>query len=163
MDIVVRLSLSIFFLITSAPALTAQDIQASASRRGSGVPDSLLPLGVELRQRVKKFKDAYNANDVAALASLYAEDADYVSPHVPDLMIHGRERITENFENGIAMGGHIDSIEVLTLGSSGQLAYMVTTYVATNNGVTVKGKNVIVMKEVKGEWLIVTHASIVRD
>ena len=156
-------SILILFTSTFASVLNAQELGSTGTAQTNVIPDSLNPLIAELRLRAEEFKKAYNTNDVATLAALYDENADYVSPHVPDLMIHGRERIKQNFKKGIAMGGHIDSIQVLTSGSSGQLAYMVTTYVATNNGVTVKGKNVLVMKREKGKWLIVAHASVVRD
>lgn len=156
-------SLLILLLSIIASILNAQEPGSTRSAPAKVVPHLLNPLIAELRLRAEEFKNAYNTNDITTLAALYDENADYVSPHVPDLMIHGREQIKQNFAKGIAMGGHIDSIEVLTSGSSGQLAYMVTTYIATNNGVPVKGKNVLVMKRVKGQWLIVTHASIVRD
>ena len=117
----------------------------------------------ELRDRAEDWKKAYNSNDAAKLGTFYTEDADCVSPHVPDLMIHGRDRIRENFQIGIAMGGHVDSVEVLRSGFSYDLAFVVSKYVATNSGVVVSGRNVLLMKKINGEWLIITHASVVRD
>jgi uncharacterized protein (TIGR02246 family) len=117
----------------------------------------------EVTLSTEEWMNAYNSNDVEKLADFYAEDADYVSPHVPGLIIHGREQIKENFRQGIAGGGHIDSIAVQRSGSSCDLAYLVCAYQATNSGVTVHGKNVLVMKRVGTRWLILTQASIVRD
>jgi uncharacterized protein (TIGR02246 family) len=116
----------------------------------------------EVALSFEEWKNAYNSNDVEKLAGFYAEDADYISPHVPGLMIHGREQIKENFRRGITGGGHVDSIAVQRSASSCDLAYFVCTYQATNNGVTVRGKNVLVMKRVRTHWLILTHASIVK-
>jgi ketosteroid isomerase-like protein len=117
----------------------------------------------EVTLSTEQWKNAYNSNDVEKLAEFYAEDADYISPHVPGLMIHGRGQIKENFRRGIAGGGHIDSIAVQRSGSSCDLAYLICAYQATNSGVTVRGKNVLVMKRVGTRWLILTHASIVKD
>ena len=117
----------------------------------------------ELRQRAVEWKDAYNSNNADALAAFYTEDAEYVSPHVSGLIIRGWDRIKQNFQRGVAMGGHVDSIQVLTSDSSCDLGYMVCRYVATNGGVTVSGRNVLVLKKIRGTWLITTHASIVRD
>jgi uncharacterized protein (TIGR02246 family) len=117
----------------------------------------------EVPLNTEEWRNAYNAGDVEKLAAFYSEDADYVSPHVPGLMIHGREAIKQNFQRGIAGGGHVDSIVVQRSYYSSDLAYIVCAYQATNSGVTVHGKNVLVMKKIGGRWLIVTHASIVRD
>jgi hypothetical protein len=64
---------------------------------------------------------------------------------------------------GIAGGGHVDSIVVQRSSYSGDLAYMVCAYQATNSGVTVRGKNVLLLKRAGNKWLIVTRALIVRD
>ncbi len=117
----------------------------------------------EVAFNTEEWRNAYNSNDVEKLAAFYTVDADYVSPHVPGLMIHGREQIKQNFQRGIAGGGHVDSIVIQRSGYSGDLAYVVCTYQATNSGVTVHGKNVLVMKRLGGRWFIVTHASIVKD
>ena len=117
----------------------------------------------ELRRTTGEWVNAYNTKDLQKLGSFYTEDADYVSPHVEGLMIHGREQILRNFERGITGGGHVDSVVVQRSGSSCDLAYLVCAYHATNRGVAVHGKNVLVMKRVETRWLILTHASIVKD
>jgi uncharacterized protein (TIGR02246 family) len=117
----------------------------------------------ELQRTTNEWMKAYNANDAVKLASFYTEDADYVSPHVKGLILHGREQILQNFRRAIAGGGHLDSVVVERSGSSCDLAYLVCSYHATNSGMAVHGKNVLVMKKVGERWLIVTHASIVKD
>ena len=139
-------------------------LSATAAAQQQRIPaDSSSMTDAELHRSVEEWRVAYNNNDVEKLAAFYTEDADYVSPHVPGLMIHGREAIKQNFQRGIAGGGHLDSLAVHRSGSSCDLAYLVCAYHATNSGVTVHGKNVLVMKRVGGKWLIVTHASIVKD
>jgi ketosteroid isomerase-like protein len=147
----------LIFAALACLSLTAAAQQNSVSIDAYNVVKEEVPLNAE------EWRSAYNAGDIEKLASFYSEDADYVSPHVTGLMIHGREAIKQNFQRGIVGGGHVDSIFVQRSGSSCDLAYVISAYQATNSGVTVHGKNVLVMKRIRGKWLIVTHASIVRD
>jgi len=149
-----------FFLTLTAFACLSLTAAAQQNRASIGTYNVVKE---EVALNAEEWRNAYNSGDVEKLAAFYSEDADYVSPHVPGLMIHGREAIKQNFQRGIAGGGHVDSIVVQRSSYSGDLAYMVCAYQATNSGVTVHGKNVLVMKKVRDKWLIVTHASIVRD
>jgi len=114
----------------------------------------------ELRAVGEAWRAHYNAKDAAAVAALYAEDAYYVSAHV---VAHGRVQIQAYFQRGIDAGGHIDSIDLLASGRSGELAYWVGTYEATNAGQKVRGRNVVVARRVGGQWLMVAHESVVAD
>jgi ketosteroid isomerase-like protein len=114
----------------------------------------------ELRALAEAWRTAYNAKDAAALASLYAPDGYYVSSHV---VARGRAEIQAYFQRGIDGGGHIDSLELLASGQSGDLAYWVGTYQATNAGQKVRGRNIVVVRKVANEWLIVAHESAVAD
>ena len=149
-----------FLLTLTASACLSLTAAAQQNRASVGTYNVLKE---EVALNAEEWRNAYNSGDVEKLAAFYSEDADYVSPHVPGLMIHGREAIKQNFQRGIAGGGHVDSIVVQRSSYSGDLAYMICAYQATNSGVTVRGKNVLVMKKVRGKWLIVTNASIVRD
>jgi uncharacterized protein (TIGR02246 family) len=115
----------------------------------------------EFRSLANEWKDAYNSKDAARLASLYAEDADYISSHVTGLIAHGREKIQTNFQAGMDAGGHIDEVRILRSSSSGDLAYLVCLYEATNSGQKVSGRNLIVSKKLRGKWLIVSHMTVV--
>jgi uncharacterized protein (TIGR02246 family) len=107
-----------------------------------------------------EWKAAYNAKDAAAVASLYTPDAYYVSAHV---VAHGRPEIQAYFQRGIDAGGSIDAIQILSSGQSGDLAYWVGTYEATNAGQKVRGRNVVIVRKVRERWLIVAHESAVAD
>lgn len=117
----------------------------------------------QIRAIAEKFKDAYNRNDGTAAAALYAEDAYYVSQHVRGGILQGREAIKANIEKGAGGGGHIDSIEILTLGFDKKFAYTVGTYHATNHGEQVTGRNIVVLKKFGSKWLIVAHTSVVPE
>jgi uncharacterized protein (TIGR02246 family) len=110
-----------------------------------------------------EWMEAYNSRDTLRLGAMYAEDADYVSPHVPALILHGRQAIVANFRKGIDAGGHVDAVEILSGNVSSDLAYLVCRYDATNSGKKVSGRNVLVSRKVHGKWLLAVHASVVRD
>jgi hypothetical protein len=64
---------------------------------------------------------------------------------------------------GIMAGGHIDMIKPVAVFHSGNLGYSVGTYQATNAGITVDGRILIVVKKVGGKWLMAAHETVVRD
>jgi len=107
------------------------------------------------------WQQAYNSGDAQNLVPLYTEDAIYTSSHVNGLEAIGREKLIANFQNGISGGGHIDKIEILKMDASSDMAYLFCKYQATNSGVTVSGRNLIVLKNVNNEWTIVIHMTVV--
>ena len=119
------------------------------------------PEGIDFRASAEQWKEAYNSGDAGKLLPLYAEDAEYISSHVPGLMATGRDRVIANFARGMSMGGHIDSVEVLSTVVSTDLACIVTRYVANNAGQRAEGRNLLVMRKVGRKWLIVKHMTVV--
>ena len=102
----------------------------------------------------------YNAGDAAKVAALYTEDGYYLSAHI---LAHGRQAIEAYWERGIKAGGHLDFIRPFTIYLKGDLAYCAGTYQATNAGVTVDGRILIVLRKVDGKWLMAAHETVVRD
>jgi len=102
----------------------------------------------------------YNAGDAAKVAALYTEDGYYLSAHI---LAHGKQTIEAYWERGIKAGGHMDFIKPFTVYYSRDLAYCAGTYQATNAGVTVDGRILIVLRKVNGKWLIAAHETVVRD
>lgn len=92
---------------------------------------------------------------------MYTDNADYISSHVEGLEANGRDKLIANFQNGMNMGGYIDSIEILKMNVSCDMATLLCKYQATNNGVTVIGRNLLVMKKIDGIWLIALHITVV--
>mgnify|MGYP001766539393 CR=1 FL=1 len=113
------------------------------------------------QQNVEKWKEAYNSGDAKNLIPLYAEDATYSSSHVPGLEAIGRDKLIANFQRGISGGGHIDKIEILTANVSGEMASLYCRYQATNSGVTVSGRNLLVLRKMNDKWLIFSHMTVV--
>ncbi len=114
----------------------------------------------DIRQVSEDWIRFYNAGDAAKVVGLYTEDAHYLSAHI---LAHGRQEIQAYWERGIKAGGHIDFIKPVTTYYSGNLAYCAGTYQATNAGVTVDGRILIVLRKVDGKWLMAAHETVVRD
>ena len=115
----------------------------------------------EFQLQTEEWKQAYNSLNAQNLITLYSEDAQYISSHVAGLVENGRNDLIANFQNGMNMGGKIDSVEILRMDVSGNLATLLCKYQATNAGVTVIGRNLLVLKKIKGKWLINIHMTVV--
>ncbi len=136
-----------------------------------GAPQTAAP-ELEVRERPMSADEAairqisddwirfYNAGDAAKVAALYTDDGYYLSAHI---LAHGRPAIEAYWERGIKAGGHMDFIKPLTLYYTGDLAYSAGTYQATNAGVTVDGRILIVLRKVNDHWLMAAHETVVRD
>lgn len=117
----------------------------------------------EFRQHAEQWRQAYNSKDSTTLESMYADNAQYIPAHVAGYILHGRDRVIENFQNGARSGGHIDTLEVLSVNSSCDMVTLVTKYVGMAGGNKVNGRNLLVCKRTKGRWIIATHMTVVRD
>jgi ketosteroid isomerase-like protein len=140
--------ITIVVLVKSACAQTTDSI-------------AFLKFKQEFQAETEKWKVAYNSKDARNLEPLYTENADYVSSHVNGLEANGRDKIIAYFQAGINFGGHIDSIEILKINVSCDIATLLCKYQATNSGITVVGRNVLVMKKVGDKWLIALHITVV--
>lgn len=127
----------------------------------SGNDTTMTTLLHDFQLSTEKWRSAYNSKDAKNLIPLYTVDADYISSHVAGLEANGRDRLIAYFQNGMNMGGHIDFIEILKMNVSGDIATLFCKYQATNNGVTVVGRNLLVMKKIDGSWLIKLHMTVV--
>lgn len=102
----------------------------------------------------------YNAGDPTAVADLYTNDGYYASAHI---LAHGRSAIEQYWARGISAGGHLDYVKPIEIFVEGDLGYFLGKYQATNAGITVDGRIVIVGKRVDGVWKIAVHETVVRD
>ena len=116
-----------------------------------------------IRQIAEQWKNGYNHGHAAQVAALYAEDATYLTQHFVTGLVQGRAAIQSYVQRGIDAGYHIDSIEILSIDCSGDLAYAIGRYHSTNAGQKAFGVNLIVLKKFGDKWLIVAHESAVPD
>jgi len=132
---------------------------ASASQHGCTAPNE----ESAIRQIAEEWKVGYNTGDAAKVASLYTEDAYYLTQHFVTGIVHGRADIRAYVQRGVDAGYHIDSIQIIGTDCSGDLGYAVGRYESTNAGQKAFGVNVVVLKKTRGRWLIVAHESAVPD
>ncbi len=149
------LELAVVLMLASriaVPQATAPNPQPSQKQ--------IIPDDIAIRQIPEEWVRLYNNGNASAVAELYTEDGYYLSAHI---LANGRQAIQSYWERGIRAGGHIDFIRPLTVYHSGDLAYCAGIYEATNAGVTVDGRILIVLKKINGEWKIAAHETVVRD
>lgn len=114
-------------------------------------------------QIAEDWKAGYNAGDPEKVASLYVEDATYLTQHFATGIVHGRAAIKAYVKKGTDAKYKIDSLAVLTSGCSGNFAWAITRYESMNGGHKGFGVNLVLMKKTGGKWLIVAHESAVPD
>lgn len=148
-----KLIMSTILLLTVATLINAKPLSANDS-----IADQI---PIDFQSITKAWKEAYNSKDSISLEQFYTKNARYISSHVKGLELEGREKVIANFKNGMNLGGYIDTIEILDINTSGDLATLFCKYQATNNGSTVIGRNLLVMKKIEGKWLINIHMTVI--
>jgi ketosteroid isomerase-like protein len=150
------------FASVSSATLSQGGLASKPLAAGSEtVADSSSRLAEQFNAHAQMWMCAYNTGDSTTLAALYAPDADYISGHVRGLVTHGRDRVIANFQNGIRAGGHIDSISILSIQLSCDLATLLCRYEASNSGQKAVGRTLLVVKKSNNKWLITLHMTVV--
>jgi ketosteroid isomerase-like protein len=110
--------------------------------------------GAQLRQ---EFLRAYNAQDVDAVAALYAEDATLVSDGGT---FKGRNEIRKWVQAGVDQGSRLEAIEPEVEKSSGILAYGTGRTRRLVGSEVHLGQYLIIMERIGTQWRIVQHFSL---
>ncbi len=153
--------LSVFLLITT---LALSQTRPSDSNRSNHAATSCSTADEKALRRVSEvWKEGYNSGNAARVAALYTPEAYYLTQHFATGIVHPRDRIRAYVQRGVDARYHIDAIELLQLECSGELAYTVGRYESTNAGQKAMGVNIVVLRKIKGQWLIVAHESAVLD
>lgn len=156
----------LFLTVILIHAVTARSQVKAAGGGARAVAQNSCAVAADakaIREVAEQWKDGYNKGDVGKVASLYAENAYYLTQHFITGIIHGRAAIQAYVQSGVDAGYHIDSIQIISTGCSGDIAYTVGRYEATNAGEKALGVNVVVLKKIRGRWLIVAHEAAVPD
>lgn len=149
---------ALFFLFSFVLCL-----QAAHASEPTAWPDCKTEDEIAIKHITEEWKEGYNAGNAAEVASLYDEGEYYLTLHFITGIVQGRAGIRAYVQRGIDAGYHIDSIDILSGDCSGSLAYTVGRYEATNAGQKAFGVNVVVLKRVGKNWLIVAHEPAVPD
>jgi uncharacterized protein (TIGR02246 family) len=150
-------------ILLSAVVGNAQSKPTGASRGAIPQNSCSSPDETALRQISEQWKYSYNNGNAAKVASLYTEGAYYLTQHFVAGFVHPRSQIQAYVQRGVDARYHIVTIDVVRVDCSGDLAYTVARYEATNAGQRAFGVNLVVLKRVQGKWLIVAHESAVPD
>lgn len=143
--------ISLFFLLFLSVSIFAQTLEG----------ENMESLKQVFIQHTEAWRMAYNSKDAKNLVHFYSKEASYISSHVDGLEANGREALIANFQRGMSMGGHIDSIEILNMNVSCDQATLLTKYRANNSGQIAVGRNLLVLRKIKDEWVIVLHMTVV--
>ena len=111
----------------------------------------------------QEWKRNYNAGNAAGVAALYTPEAIYLTQHYVTGVVAGRRAIQAYVQRGVNARAQVDKIEVLRTECSGDMAYVVDRYTATNAGQTAMGVNLVVLCKLGGQWRIVAHEAAVPD
>lgn len=109
----------------------------------------------------KEWLAAYNNGDTKQLEQLYAEDAQYISGHVQGLVAYGRQNVISYLDAGIKLGGHIESLTVISVSESCDLATVLCEYNANNAGQKANGRSLLIFRKVNNNWLVYLHMTVV--
>jgi ketosteroid isomerase-like protein len=99
----------------------------------------------------------FNAGHADKVAEFYAPDAVLMRW---DGSVHGKDSILAELQRSVSGGAHGYVVHSLHAEHSGDLGYDTGAYNVTLRDRVVEGNYVIVVKRIKGRWLIVAHASV---
>jgi len=152
-----RRRLLIGLLLGILPAL-AQKAAPAVPGNGCSAADA-----AALERIIDRWKDGYNGGRAADVAALYREDAIYLTQHFAGGIVSGRAQIQAYVQRGVDARFHIDSITLLKMECSGDMAYLIDRYESTNAGQKAMGVNLVVSRKEHGQWLIVAHEAAVPE
>ena len=99
----------------------------------------------------------FNAGHAEKVTDFYAPEAVLMRW---DGSVHGKDSILAEMQRSVSGGAHDYVVHTLHAESSGDLGYDTGAYNVTLRDRVVEGNYVMVVKRVKGRWLIVAHASV---
>ena len=111
-----------------------------------------------IKEGTKKFVEAFDRGDAAAVADGYTEDAKLLPPNME--MVSGKQAIQAFWESAREMGVRSINLETVEVGFDGDLAYArgVSTVNIQPEGAqatTVRGKYLVILKrQTDGSWKV---------
>ncbi len=151
-------------LVLGAGMAPAQQIGGQAAGTEDAAASCPNPAARSAAQQiVDKWKEGYNSGDAARVASLYTEDAYYLTQHYVTGIVQGRARIQAYVQRGVDAHYRIDSLQILFTGCVEGLMYVIARYQATNAGQKAIGVNLVVAKRTAQGWRIAAHEAAVPD
>jgi len=139
----------IFFIVLLAATAAAQK---GPAQRNQGDD-----FATEIRQLRDTWVQEFNAGHADKVAAFYAPEAVLMRW---DGTVHGYDSILAEIERSITDGAHNYVVHSLRTDHSGDLGYDTGAYNVTLRDRLVEGNYVMVVRRMKGRWLIVAHSSV---
>ncbi|HET7206286.1 MAG TPA: nuclear transport factor 2 family protein [Terriglobales bacterium] len=127
---------------------------AAAQSKSAGKSDSF---AAEMQRIRESWVAEFNAGQADKVAAFYAPEAVLMRW---DGTVHGYDSILAEMRRSVAAGAHDYVVHSLHVERSGDLAYDTGAYNVTLRDRVVEGNYVIVLRKIKGKWLIVAHSSV---
>src|SRR5690606_38647705 len=110
----------------------------------------------EVRKKAAAYQEAFNRQDAAALANMWAEDAEYVNP-VTNVALEGRPAIQEYFQALFAEGvkPRLElKIKHIAFPEAQRAEEVGTAKVTTADGAAIEADYKALYEKRNGEWLL---------
>jgi ketosteroid isomerase-like protein len=109
-------------------------------------------------QRIREsWVNEFNAGHADKVTEFYSPEAVLMRW---DGSVHGKDSILAEMQRSITGGAHDYVVHSLRTEHSGDLGYDTGAYDVTLRDRVVEGNYLLVVKRIKGRWLIVAHASV---
>jgi uncharacterized protein (TIGR02246 family) len=112
----------------------------------------------EIEANAKRFIEAFNKGDAAAVAEMYASDAKLLPPN--SQIIEGRQNIQAFWQSLIGAGAKLQALDTIEVEAHGDTAHELGKYTfmipqTGGQSVTDQGKYLVVWKKQGGSWKLV--------
>jgi ketosteroid isomerase-like protein len=129
----------------------------AGAQNGPEQPKQGDDFATEIQHRRDTWMQEFNAGHADKVAAFYAPEAVLMRW---DGTVHGHDSILAEIERSIIGGAHNYVVHSLRVDHSGDLGYDTGAYNVTLRDRLVEGNYVIVVRRMKGRWLIVAHSSV---
>lgn len=119
-----------------------------------GKPDNFAGQMQKIRE---SWVQEFNAGHADKVADFYAPEAVLMRW---DGTVHGHDSIVAEMQRSIRGGAHNYVVHSLRTDHSGDLGYDTGAYNVSLRDRLVEGNYVLVVRKIKGRWLIVAHSSV---
>lgn len=124
-------------------------------------PKSAAAKSRDFEREIQKIRETwvneFNAGHADKVTEFYAPEAVLMRW---DGSVHGKDSILAEMQRSVTGGAHDYVVHSLHTEHSGDLGYDSGAYNVTLRDRVVEGNYVMVVKRMKGKWLIVAHASV---
>jgi ketosteroid isomerase-like protein len=136
-------------VVTFLVAMVLCEVVVAQSKSGD--------FAVQMQKIRETWVQEFNAGHAHKVAAFYAPDAVLMRW---DGTVHGRDSILAEMQRSINAGAHGYVVHSLRTDHSGDLGYDTGAYNVSLRDRVVEGNYVIVVRKIKGRWLIVAHSSV---